>query len=174
MKIKTTFIMALIPIVGFCSSTLEERVAELESKIKKLEEIILTPSNLGVIKPDGEHFSEKNGVITLKSWSYAYKQGSFSQYYEIKYTLKNNYDKQVKLINGSIEFSDLLGESFFSIRIDPDIRIDSKDSATDSGNYGINEFFPGQIRMIKMQKEDIVATLIIRKLVFEDNTILEF
>ena len=71
-------------------------------------------------------------------------------------------------------FKDLLGEKVYSIRITPDQKVAAGKNLVDKGSYDINQYIASQTRMAQMKKEDIQATLMIRKLVFTDNTIAEY
>jgi hypothetical protein len=175
MKTKIALIISLLPVYAFSNASLEQRVADLESKVDALEKIVLHSSATRAESPDVKMIiNEKNALLTLTSWSYTLRKERISDYYQIYYTLKNNYTQQIKLIDGSIRFTDLLGEQVYAIKIAPDVRIEAKGELIQSGTFGINQFIPGQTRMGKMQKDDIVATLNIQRIVFADNTILEF
>lgn len=113
------------------------------------------------------------GGLTLSEWTYTYKRDSMSDYYVINYALKNNYDKNIKLVYGSINFKDLLGKMVFGIAITSDLKIPSGETVKHGGPYLFNQFVNEQLIMKDMDKRDIVTEVVIRKLVFDDNTVLE-
>lgn len=172
MKITISLIITLIPIFGFSELTLEERIIDLENRVKALEgmEKLENPTEEAQTKL---LVTDRKPLIKLTSWSYTFRQGRISPHYEIEYTLKNEYSKPIKLIDGSIRFADLLGDQIYGIKITPDIKIEPNGYYVEIGNYDINRFMSDDFRMSKMEKEDIVVNLVIRRIVFSDNTILE-
>lgn len=149
---------------------LELKVQELEKRIKALEAEITHPPPTVVTNKK----SEKLAKLKLVKWSYSYTKGDYSSYYRISYELFNEYEKGVKLIDASLHFEDLLGEHLFGIKITPDLRILPGRKKSDSGNYRISSFDYNQQRMKDMVQKDVVPKLVVRRIVFEDNTILEF
>ncbi len=134
-------------------------------------------SSLSLAKPSpgSSPVAETKAPLELVSWDYSFHQGQYSQnYYAITLTLKNNAPKDIKLIDASVRFSDLLGNQVFGIKVSPDRLISAGESVNDNGEYSVNQFIAEQARMAQMKKEDIKATLIVRKLVFADNTVGEY
>ena len=113
------------------------------------------------------------GGLALSEWTYTYKRDSMGDYYVINYALKNNYDKNIKLVYGSINFKDSLGTVVFGIAITSGLKIPAGETVKHGGPYLFNQFVNGQLIMKDMDKRDIVTEVIIRKLVFDDNTVLE-
>jgi hypothetical protein len=117
---------------------------------------------------------EKKPPLELLAWDFAVVKGDFgADYYEISYSMKNTTDKPIKLIDGGLHFSDLLGKHLYGIKIEPDLKIEPNETVKESGEYRINQFIAEQNRMKKMSREDIKAGLRISKVVFGDNTILD-
>jgi len=153
---------------------LEERVAALEKEVAQLKEAssesARTPAQTVTTQA-----SRNKSPLGLTDWSYQYRTGDYGQqYYSINLKLRNSGTKGIKLIDGSVEFSDLLGETLYRIKVSPDLRIGPGEVLDDSGNYSINQFINEQLRMKDMEPNDIRAELIVRKLVFEDNSIVEY
>jgi hypothetical protein len=112
--------------------------------------------------------------LELVSWEARLSQGEYSNNYQITITLKNNSDKDIKLIDVTVQFADLLGSLIYKIKVAPDQSIPAGRTITDSNQYRINQFMPEQLRLARLKKEDVKATIIVSKVVFTDNTIGEY
>ena len=130
-----------------------------------------TPSGDSAKPPEAASVSSE-GALTLASWDYASKKGDFGDSYSIKYTLHNGYDKKIKLIDGTLRFSDLLGATVYAIKLDKDVSILSKKDGSFSGSY--SRYGADADRMANMLKSDIATTLVIRAIIFSDNSIVRF
>lgn len=154
-------------------ATSDSRLAELERRVAALEQALKSSQRSAQAQPE-RIASEGNSPLQLVSWDYRLVSGRYSDEYEITLNLKNNGQKEIKLIEGSLAFSDLLGASLYRIQVDPDQRIGVGKIVMNKGRYDINQFISQQSRMAQMKKEDVQAVLVIRKLVFTDNTIVEY
>ena len=96
-----------------------------------------------------------------------------SECYRIGYTLRNNYAKAIKLINANVEFSDLLGTKIYGIQLNEDVKIEPNSEATYTGNFGINQFRPGDHRLGEIPPSDVQARLRVTAIIFKDNSKLE-
>src|SRR6266550_405239 len=113
--------------------------------------------------------------LELVAWDARLVRGEDSyDKYEISLTLKNNSDKDIKFIDATVQFADLLGSHIYDIKVNPDHLIPAGQSITATGQYPINELMPEQARLAQMKKEDVKATLVVSKLVFTDNSIGEY
>jgi hypothetical protein len=118
---------------------------------------------------------EPKTPLEIVSWDAHLGRSEYSQYhYTITLTLKNNSDKDIKLMDASVQFSDLLGSQIYGIKVTPDYLIPAGKAVTEKGDYSVNRFMPEQARLAKMKKEDVKATLVVQKLVFADNSIGEY
>jgi hypothetical protein len=112
--------------------------------------------------------------LVLDDWDYQFFKGTLSQYfYAITLTLRNTETKQIKLVDASVAFSDLLDQHMYAIKISPDQTIAPGQRHTVLGDYPVNEFISDQLRMKDLKKADIKARLTVRRVVFSDNTVLE-
>ena len=174
---KTTLITIILTISSSLAFSHEDnttKIQELETRIVQLEKLLKDDSSSSAQELKKIKTPEKgDSLLILKNWSYKLEKGRHSSNYNIKYSLSNGYKKNIKLLDASIHFSDLLGEHLYGIKITPDLKIKVGELKADGGIYGINRFMNEQARMAKMDKKDIVAKLVIRKIVFDDNTILE-
>jgi hypothetical protein len=161
---------------------LKREVKELVNKVVNLENLVMElTAGENVRQADGSgspktatETVEGSALVTLESWRYSLEERDYSNCYRIAYELKNKYPKGIKLIDAGIRFTDLLDERLMSIEVDRDLNIPGGQVASDTGLYRINQFSNEQARTASMDKEDIKATLYVSKIVFEDNTILEF
>jgi hypothetical protein len=147
---------------------LEEKIQKLEQRLEALEG---EKGAISKIKPIQD---EVQGQLTLGDWKYLTTKDGHSFYYKITYELFNGFNKGIKLIDGTLRFEDLLGENLYGIKITPDLKIPAQEKVQDSGDYRINQFMNNQHRMMDMDPKDVVAKINIRKIVFEDNTIMEY
>lgn len=116
---------------------------------------------------------KKNIDVSLSKWEVTHKKGDYGDYYHISYTLRNDMDKGVKLIDGALQFSDLLGEDIYRPVIDKDVKLPANGEIDLSGDYRINQFMPSELRLKDLPKSDIKVKVDIQKVVLEDNTIVE-
>jgi hypothetical protein len=117
--------------------------------------------------------AQADAPLELMRWSYEFKRGQheYENRHLFTYILKNRTDKAIKLVEGTIMFTDLLGEQLMSIRLFPDIRYPPGEPNTASGQWNVNQFEQGEQRMAMIDHDDVKATLIIQKVVFSDNTV---
>jgi len=150
----------------------EKRLSDLEKRVTALEKA--SPLSLFTASSPSPAVETK-APLELVSWDAHLGRGEYSQYhYTVTLTLKNNSDKDIKLIDASVQFGDLLGSHIYGIKVTPDDLIPAGKAVTDNGDYSVNQFMPEQARLAQMKKEDVKATLIVQKLVFTDNSIGEY
>src|SRR4030095_2816116 len=169
-------LLAYSAIIAVCTTawgqqqdqTLEKRLSDLEKRVNALEKASPLSSLLNPASPTPA--VETKSPLELVSWDAKLSRGEYSGYnYKITLTLKNNSDKDIKLIDASVQFADLLGSHIYGIKISPDHLIPAGKAITDTGQYNVNQFMPEQARLAQMKKEDVKATLVVSKLVFTDN-----
>jgi hypothetical protein len=75
--------------------------------------------------------------LSVTKWSAVFHSAEyrFEEYWQLTYTVKNEYEKTVKLIEGALEFSDLLGASIYGVRLLPDVKIEPGQEETFTANY---------------------------------------
>ena len=112
--------------------SLEKRVSALEGEEKK------PPKKELSVTTDTEAEVSESGGLTLGSVSYQYEKGEYGRsYYRIKYTIKNEGKKGIKLNKAYINFEDLLGDEIYGIKIEPDIEVPAMSEAVYEGRYRI-------------------------------------
>ena len=157
---------------------LEKRIESLEARVKALEakQAASPIADTSTISP-GSHSrvpATHAGNLILDRWSHDFVPGEFGNHlYRLGIRIKNGYDKQIKLIDGHCIYWDALGEVVYSATLQKDVVMKPGAIKEIGGDYPINQFIANQKRMKDMRREDLTATLHIRKIVFEDNTILD-
>src|SRR6266436_2716183 len=116
--------------------TTAERLDALEKRVRALEAIIgqqRMPANkipggapaASRATPSAEAGDKGQMLLELTKWSASIKEGEYSVSYDVvRYTLLNNYDKAIKLLDGSIRFFDLAGAPIIEIKLDQHVRIE--------------------------------------------------
>ena len=151
---------------------LEKRVASLEAQLKALT--ILEPTTSHPQLAGTRRAEAKQCPLILDDWGVMTGQGDFGQaYYGITLKLRNSGSKPIKLIEASVQFTDLLDAKLYRIKVTPDINIASGTTHKNFGKYPINQFISEQCRMRDIKKADIKATLDVTRIVFTDNTVLK-
>ena len=112
--------------------------------------------------------------LELVSWSARLEKGQFQTGYNISVKLKNVEKKGTKLAEVFLFFKDILGETVYTIKLDPDKKMLKGTTVDFNGFYPVNQFIPKELRLSKMAKEDVRVQLFIRKVVFDDNSIVDF
>lgn len=164
------------------SATLEQRVKTLE------EQVAILMKGRPAIPSDTEgsvpatHDSQApstvvndndSGKVKVTKWDFASRDGSYGRkMYHISYSLLNSYEKPIKLIKGTLQFQDLLGEHIYGIQLDQDVRLSPGKESSFQGDYARNQFIPEQQRLAGMVKSDIVVKLLVTTVVFSDNTVV--
>lgn len=144
-------------------------------KIYESDDII----NISALDKQGKEIVEinSNGIINeckleLEKWSYAYEKGSFDEFYKIEYTLRNNYTKEIKSLDGGLYFQDLVGNPLYGIALTKDVKISSMNTSKFSDNYLIDQFKQEHYKMKHMDAKDVQVEMDLKKIVFTDNTVL--
>ena len=78
-------------------------------------------------------------------------------------------EKPIKLIDGTLLFTDLLGERV-AIKLNPDVEYPAGRTASSSGEWDVSPLNPGEGRMATMDHKDIKATLLVQGVAFDDNS----
>src|SRR5881396_2302385 len=99
--------------------SVERRLSDLEKRVTALEKASPLSSLLNAASPTPA--VETKSPLELVSWDAKLSRGEYSDYnYKITITLKNNSDKDIKLIDATVQFGDLVGSHIYGIKITPD------------------------------------------------------
>jgi hypothetical protein len=150
----------------------------IEKRLDRIEELLKQRAALGALlglQPSAPTPAPANTRLSVTKWSAVFHPAEyrFAEYWRITYTLKNDYAKTAKLIDGALEFSDLFGARIYGVRLLRDVKIDPSQEQTFSGNYNHSSGGDDQ-RLRLMSHEDVKVVLRVRLLMFGDNTVLEF
>jgi len=174
-------LLAFSVILAVCSAahgqqqdqSVEKRLSDLEKRVTALERASPLSSPLKTASPTPA--SATKSPLELLAWDAHLVHGEDSyDRYEISLTIKNNSDKDIKFMDATVQFADLLGSHIYDIKINLDHLVPAGQSVTDIGRYPINQLMPEQARLAQMKKDDVKATLIVSKVVFTDNSIGEY
>lgn len=142
---------------------LEQEVQQLKQQVSQLQAASATYTPAGTQK------------LLLKSWTFRAQQVKFDTYYALDIELKNNFDKPIKEIDARVTFKNLLGGHLYSITLNPDSAIPAGGIWLDQGGIRDNSRLLSNFhQMRKVNPQDIQAELIVRKIVFADNSLLTF
>jgi hypothetical protein len=159
--------------------SLEERVSILEQEIQSIEHIPVVALALGLRGSTEQNTAatpaptpQPDSPLQLVSWEYRFKEGqqSYQSRHVFTYVLKNVSQKPIKLIHGTLLFTDLLGEKIISIKLNPDVEYPPGQAASSSGEWEVSSLNLGEGRMATMNHNDINATLLIQGVAFDDNS----
>lgn len=150
----------------------EKRLSDLEKRVAALEQAPPLSSLLNAQSPPPAVTTKS--PLQLVSWAAHLGPGQDNDYhYTITLTLKNTGNKDIKLIDATVQFAGSRGSHIYGMKVNSDRYITAGDSATESREYSVNELMP-EARLAQMKKEDVKATLVVSKLVFSDNSIGEY
>jgi len=156
-----------------CAGAVEDEIADLRRRVSALE-AAATAARAAAAPPAAGAAPDSASKLHLVTWEVARRKGDFGDFYRISYTLGSDYAQAIKLIDGEIEFADLLGEKMYAIRVNKDLAIAPGKPAMDVGDYRINSFLPGEARLGQVARADVAAKLLVRALVFADNSVVKF
>ena len=158
---------------------LEKRVALLEKRVAQIESIPLITMALtameGSSKAEPTAPPQTDAPLVLNDWTYSLEKGEheFQDKHDIAYTLTNRTDKSIKLVDATIVFRDLVGEKIFAAKLLPDYNYPPGEAVKVNAWWPVPIVEPTGKRLSVIKHEDVKTELIVRKVVFEDNSIWE-
>ncbi len=179
------FLSTVMASAAFGQDTTADRIDALEKRVRALEAIIgrqrmpaaRIPADApvpGRATSSAEAEDKRQMLLKLTKWSASIKEGQYTRsYYEINYTLLNNYDKPVKLIDGSIRFFDLSGADIINIKLDRYAKIEPGKEASLRTYHGIDKSIDSEMKLKELALESVHAQLEVKKIMFRDNTIID-
>jgi cell division septum initiation protein DivIVA len=151
---------------------LSQRISQLEQEVQQLKQQV---SQLQAAMTPAAYAVTSLQKLTLKAWTFRAQQVKFDTYYALDVELKNNFDKPIKEIDARVTFKNLLGGHLYSITLNPDSSIPAGGTWLDQGGVRDNSRLLSNFhQMRKVNPQDVQAELIVRKIVFADNSILTF
>lgn len=175
------FIKTLIALCFIYTSTamadeLTQRVTQLEQEVQQLkQQISQLQASLNSPAPASTYVTASNtstSKLILKSWSFRAQQVKFETYYALDIELLNNFDKPIKEIDARVSFKNLLGGHLYSITLNPDSNIPAGGTILDQGGIRDNSrLISNWHQLRKINPQDVKAELVVRKIVFADNSV---
>ncbi len=164
---------------------LSTRIQELEQKVDQLSqqmstlqtemERLTTTSAPTTAKSATIAPSTVNGMkLSVDKWQFREVQVKFNTYYALDLVLHNSYDKTIRDIDGRVKFKNLLGRHLYSVSITENLQIPANETVTDEGTQDTGRLLGRGHQMLHVNAEEVMTELAIRKIVFEDGSILEF
>jgi hypothetical protein len=180
-------IAAVTTAAAIGQETTAEKLDALEKRVRALEAIIGqqrapgksipgAPPAAGRATSPSETEDKGQMLLNLTKWSASIKEEQHSvSYYEIRYTLLNNYDKPIRQIDGSIKFIDLTGTQIteMKIRLDRFSKIEPGKEASFMGFCGFNQSIDGETRLKDLAPEEVRTRLEVKRIIFLDKTIID-
>jgi hypothetical protein len=148
---------------------LEQRLEQLERRVEQLES---PAAKAGDGVAPGPLDSTQR--LSLLGWSYRKVQIKFNTYYALDLELHNGYAKAIKEIDGRVQFHNLLGSHLYSIVLTQELPIPAGGSVVDQGSQDNRRLQGESHPMRNLRSTEINAQLIIKKIVFDDNTVMSF
>jgi len=172
----------VVLVLGFNSvdaAELAQRVSQLEQEVQALKQQVNDLQSLIESKPsEPPHSTTSTGTaapqLILKDWHYRTEPRKFDVDYAIDVILYNGFDKAIQEVEARLDFKTLLGNHLYSVSITHDLDIPAGESVVDKGSRANKRLLGENHQMKRMNQEDIRATLVVRKIVFEDGTVFSF
>ena len=105
-------------------------------------------------------------LFVAESYTASAKSTGYSDGVELDVILHNGGDRDVRMIDGSIIFQDVLDRDILRIGIDPDMHVKAGETGRQNGIYS-------NTRLLDVDQEDVVVTTCIRGLVYSDGEVLK-
>lgn len=106
-------------------------------------------------------------VVSVTEWAIEPLDGSTNL---LTVTVRNDAPAPIRMIDGSVGFSDALGASIASYAIDRDASIPIGGTFTQEGRWGPYTFE----RLLKLRKDEVTAWTCVRAVLYEDGTKEQF
>src|SRR5438094_9906604 len=140
--------------------SVEKRLSDLEKRVTALEKA--SPLSLPLNAASPTPALATKSPLELVAWDARLVRGEDSyDKYEISLTLKNNSDKDIKFIDATVQFEDLLASHIYDITFNPDHLIPAGQSITDTGQYPINQLMPKQPRRAQLKKQEVKVKFVV-------------
>ena len=102
-------------------------------------------------------------LVTLTDWEITPRNDTQNI---LNTTFLFNGDREIRMIDASADFSDILGGSIASFGIDRDLRVEPGAEFSQSGLWGMYTFE----RLLEMEKADVETRVCVRGVVYADGS----
>lgn len=176
MRLSSILILLSVLCVPSAFADDQSLLAQIDTLSKRIE--VLEARLLAIPKAEEKQPAEtvdesknKSG-LQLLSAQYEYVEKYDKEFYKIDYTLKNNAQKDIKLLKARIIFEDLLGDKVFGITLQRDVKLIAGESQTITAYFEIRSIrWQRDIRMKSMNSDDVIRKLDVEALVYADGEI---
>lgn len=158
---------------------LEQQVTELQQQIAQLQTTLasitvqpLIPTN--PTQAESEQVPSQPLQVQMQNWQFREEQVKFNTYYALDLVLYNGYEKAIKDMDARIKFKDLLGGHLYSVTVTENIHIPAHSTTIDAGTQRNGRLLGRGHQIRRLKHDEINAELVVRKIVFEDNSVLSF
>ncbi len=172
--IKFSLLTAMLYTSAAIAEEIAPRVTQLEQEVQQLKQRILQLETVLNKLPTPSNYVASSSKLLLKSWSLRPQPVKFETYYALDIELLNNFDKAIKELDARVNFKNLLGGHLYSINLSPDSNIPAGGSLLDQGGRDNSRLLSHWHQMTKTNPQDVKAELVVRKIVFSDNSVLSF
>jgi hypothetical protein len=107
----------------------------------------------------------RGDLIQVTDWKLQKVTGLISGI-DIHVTIKSNFSKPIRMIDGTYTFADALGRRISSFGINPDLNVEPGKTVKFAHGYMGREMD----RVLKMNRADVIVTTCVRAVVYQDGT----
>jgi uncharacterized coiled-coil protein SlyX len=148
--------------------TLEQRVTQLEREVSALKQHIEQLNNTQH-KPVANVTDDLQLRVT--KWYFRTEKVKFNTYYALDIELTNHFEKGIKEIDARVRFSDLLGGLLYTVTLGKQLQLAAGQMLVDKGTQINQRLIAEQHPLKRMNERDVKAELMVRRIVFEDDTV---
>ncbi len=152
---------------------LTQRVEQLEKEVAELKQVlsqlIATKSTVA-----NTNIGQNTTLLTMKRWFYREENLKFTVQYAIDVELFNGFDKSIKEIDARVKFKNLFGGLLYTMTISSNLPIAPGSSMIDKGTLENGRLLGSGHQMRRLKNDEITAELTVRRIVFEDNSVVSF
>lgn len=151
---------------------LEQSVNELKQELQQIHlQLRQSPTSS---TPSNSDSIASASQLKLEGWQFREVKVKFNTYYALDLILVNAYDKAIKDIDARVNFRNLLGGHLYSIPVTENLRLAPEEQVIDKGSQRNNRLLAERHQMLALKNDEITTELVVRKIVFEDNSSLSF
>lgn len=167
-------LLAGLPLAG-TAAELEDRIQRLEAAVQSLQaEVAELRTYLEQRPVAAEPAAGTEHRLMLQDWSFRAVQVKFHSFQALDLLLHNGYDKAIREMEARLDFTDLLGEHVYSLRLPARLEIPARADVTERGTARNKRLFGKGAVLEKISRDHVRAELVIKRIVFEDGSVEEF
>lgn len=186
----TLSVLVLTSLVGCSDSSKDKEIADLKQQVEYLQSqlngkdpaisssVSSQQQTESAQEPDSTSSKERFDKVTIKLTKKGTKpkdsdNWQFSSYVTFEFNVQNNYEKEIKGIQGIAHFNDMFGKKIISIEADFTDSIRPNSSVIiDDLSLEVNEFKDDHMKLYSTEYNNLEFEYEISKIVFTDGTVL--